>query len=86
MQNQNGLRAETLNDRIHLLVSNLKTAASSFKDRATEAKSHAATIAAKTGRAIKAHPLVAIGVALGAGYLTGRLLRPVTTDAQRLGR
>lgn len=79
MQNQNGLRAETLNDQIHLLVSNLKTAASSFKDRATEAKSHAATIAgsiaAKTGRTIKAHPVVAIGVALGAGYLAVRLLR-----------
>lgn len=83
MQNQNGLRAETLNDRIHMLVSNLKTATSSFKDRATEATSHAATIggsiagsiAAKTGRAIKAHPLVALGVALGAGYLAVRLLR-----------
>jgi len=79
MQNQNGLRAETLNDRIHLLVSNVKTAASSFKDIATEAKSHAASfagsVATKTGRAIKAHPIVAIGVALGAGYLAVRLLR-----------
>ena len=79
MQSQNGLRAENLTDRIHLLVSDVKAAASSFKDIASEAKSHAASfvgpLATRTGRAIKAHPIVAIGVAVGVGYLAVRLLR-----------
>jgi ElaB/YqjD/DUF883 family membrane-anchored ribosome-binding protein len=86
MTSPNGLPASTLNDRIHSLMSNFKnvtehlsSAASSFKDRASEAKSHAAasasSLAAKTGKVIKAHPIMAIGVAVGAGYLVMRLLR-----------
>lgn len=83
MTSPNGLSASTLNDRIHSLVSNvtehLSNAAASFKHRASEAKSHAASsagsLAAKTGKVIKEHPIMAIGVAVGAGYLVMRLLR-----------
>lgn len=86
MTSPNGLSASTLSDRIHSLMSNLKnagehlsSAAASFKNKASEAKSHAASsvgsFAAKTGKVIKDHPIMAIGVAVGAGYLVMRLLR-----------
>ena len=86
MTSQNGFTAATLNDRIDSLVSNLKsvaehlsTAASSVKDKATEAKSHAASragsIATRAGKTVQAHPIAAIGVALGVGYLVMRLMR-----------
>jgi ElaB/YqjD/DUF883 family membrane-anchored ribosome-binding protein len=86
MTSQNGLTGEKLNERIDSLTSGLKnaaehvsTAAASFKERASEAKTHAAArasaIARRVGRAIQDHPFVAAGVALGAGYLVMRLIR-----------
>jgi ElaB/YqjD/DUF883 family membrane-anchored ribosome-binding protein len=86
MSTQNGLPTSTPSDRIESLKSNLKevaqhlsTTASSFKERASETKSHVAARArsfgALAGKAIKDHPIVAIGVALGTGYLVMRLIR-----------
>jgi ElaB/YqjD/DUF883 family membrane-anchored ribosome-binding protein len=77
---------ETLNDRIDSLASNLKsvvdhlsTRATSFKDKASEAKSYATasatSFADKTGKAIKDHPIAALGIAFGIGYLVMRLIR-----------
>ena len=86
MNNQNGLPAATPNDRIHSLASNVKevaehlsTAAATVKNKASEAKAHvvssARPIVAKAGRAIKEHPIMAVGLALGVGYLVMRLIR-----------
>lgn len=86
MSTQNGFASANLNDRIDSLVSNLKnvadhlsSAASTFKDKASDAKSHAVSragsIASKAGRTAQSHPIVAVGVALGVGYLVMRLIR-----------
>lgn len=86
MNIQNGLASAKLNDRIDSLVSSLKnvaehlsSAAANFKDKASDAKSHvvsrAGSITSQVGRAAKNHPIVAVGVALGVGYLVMRLIR-----------
>lgn len=83
---QNGFASAKLNDRIDSLVSNLKnvaehlsSAAAAFKDKASDAKSHAVSragsLAAKAGRSAKRHPIVAVGIGLGVGYLVLRLIR-----------
>jgi ElaB/YqjD/DUF883 family membrane-anchored ribosome-binding protein len=86
MTAQNGIPSSTSSDRIDSLKSNLKgvaqqvsTAAAAFKERASETKSHVAAgarmLGVRLGQAIKDHPVAAIGIALGAGYLVIRLIR-----------
>lgn len=76
----------TLNERIDLLAANLKsvvehlaTRAGALKDKAVEAKvqgaSKASAFTEKTARAIKDHPIAAIGIAFGVGYFIMRLVR-----------
>jgi len=86
MHAQNGIPASTSSHRIDSLKSNLKgvaqqvsTAAAAFKERASETKSHVAArarvVGVRVGQAIKDHPVAAVGIALGAGYLVMRLIR-----------
>lgn len=86
MTTQHTATSAMLTDRIDSLVSNLKnaadhlsSAAATFKHKASDAKSHAlsraGSIAAHVGKAIQDHPMVALGVALGAGFLVLRLIR-----------
>lgn len=87
MLSQNGLRGHTaINERIDSIASELKSvadrlssAAASLKDRAADAGSHARTtagsLADRAGRTIQDHPIAAIGVAFGAGFLLMRLIR-----------
>jgi ElaB/YqjD/DUF883 family membrane-anchored ribosome-binding protein len=75
-----------LNERIDALSSDLKhvvdelsSAAASLRHRAAEVGSQAASGAGslvdRTTRAIKQHPIAAIGLAFGAGYVVMRLVR-----------
>lgn len=86
MNSQNGNVAQALHERIDTIASSIKSAADQLssasataKDRASEltsrAVSGASSLGARAGRAIQAHPIVAIGIALGAGYLLMRLIR-----------
>ena len=89
MSTLNGFAPAKLNDQIDSLVSNLKhvaehlsSAAAAFKDKASDAKSHAVSrvgsIAAKAGKSARKHPFLAVAVAggaIGAGYLVMRLIR-----------
>jgi ElaB/YqjD/DUF883 family membrane-anchored ribosome-binding protein len=86
MSSHNGLAAKALHDRIDAIASNLKSvieqlssAASSVKDRASDVTSHAmsgaSSLGTRTGKAIQNHPIAAIAIALGAGYLVVRWMR-----------
>ncbi|HEX8114186.1 MAG TPA: hypothetical protein VF516_40935, partial [Kofleriaceae bacterium] len=76
----------SLDDRIDALAANLKnlvsqmsTTAAEVKGRAIDVKqrasSSAGSLAARAGRVIQDHPIAAIGVAFGVGYLVMRLIR-----------
>jgi ElaB/YqjD/DUF883 family membrane-anchored ribosome-binding protein len=86
MSSQNGHVSQALHDRIDSIASNLKSVAeqlsstaSSVKDRASDVTSHAvsgaSSLGARASKAIQDHPIAAIGIALGAGYLIMRLIR-----------
>ena len=75
-----------INDRIDNLAANLKhvvehmsARASAFKDDASQAREHASATArtffARASKVIQDHPIAAIGVAFGLGYLATRLWR-----------
>jgi len=84
MTSHNGHSA--LNERIDSIASDLKSVADRFaaaraqlRDRASDATSHARSsvgaLASRAGKAIQDHPIAAIGIAFGAGYLVMRLIR-----------
>lgn len=87
MHPQNGAKpSTTLNDPIDALKSNFKSVvehlasrAASLEDKVSEVKTNAAasvtSFASKAGKAIKDHPIAAIGIAFGVGYLLMRLIR-----------
>jgi ElaB/YqjD/DUF883 family membrane-anchored ribosome-binding protein len=87
MTSQDGIQTHSaLNARIDSIASELKgvadrlsSAASSLKDRASGVTSHArssaGSFANRASKAIQDHPIAAIGIALGAGYLLMRLIR-----------
>jgi ElaB/YqjD/DUF883 family membrane-anchored ribosome-binding protein len=80
MFSQNGHSASTrINDRIDNLATNLKSAVEQMSKQAYTAKEKASASAssfiAKTGQAIKDHPIAAVGIAFGLGYLVMRALR-----------
>lgn len=87
MSSQNGANPSTnLNDPIDMLESNFKSVvehmtsrAGALDDKASEVKTTAAasdtSFISKAGKAIKDHPIAAIGIAFGAGYLFMRLIR-----------
>ena len=74
MNPQNGT-STSVNERIDTLASNLKHVVESMASRAEHAKSSATSYAAKVGKYIKDHPIAALGVAFGTGYVLTRLLR-----------
>lgn len=76
----------SLDDRIDALAANLKslieqmaTTAAEVKARAIDVKQQASSktgsLASRAARAIQDHPIAAIGVAFGTGYLIVRLIR-----------
>ena len=78
--------SKSLDDRIDALAANLKhlveqmaTTAAEVKGRTIDieqqASSKASSLASRAARVIQDHPLAAIGVAFGAGYLMMRLIR-----------
>lgn len=78
--------SKSLDDRIDALAANLKhlveqmaTTAAEVKGRTIDIKqqtsSKASSLAARAARVIQDHPIAAIGVAFGAGYLVVRLIR-----------
>lgn len=86
MQPQNGASSSTIaSDPIDTLESNFKSVveyltgqATPPDDKAPEVKTGDAaspTFGAKATKAIKDHPIVAIGMAFGLGYLLTRLVR-----------
>jgi ElaB/YqjD/DUF883 family membrane-anchored ribosome-binding protein len=70
---------DTLEANFKSVVEVLTSGASSAEDKVSDAKKTVAAtvtaLAAKAGKAIKDHPLAAIGVAFGVGYLLMRLIR-----------
>lgn len=75
MKTQNG----TLESNFKNVVEILESAASSVDDKVSGAKKTVAkgvtSFAAKAGETIKNHPIAAIGIALGVGYLVMRMIR-----------
>ena len=70
---------ETLGDRMRDLVDFGSDRASDIKDKLSDAKdaavAGASTALDKTSKLIKQHPFIAIGVALGLGFLVMRMVR-----------
>jgi len=64
-----------ISDGIDNLASNLKSVVEQMSKQAYSAKKNASSFVAKTGEIIKAHPIAAIGIAFGFGYLVIRALR-----------
>lgn len=87
MPSHNGASlSASLDDRIDALAANLKglveqmtATAAAVKDRALDVKdqatSKAGSLASRVVRAVQDHPIAAIGVAFGAGYLVMRWIR-----------
>ena len=86
MSSQNGHAPQVLHERIDSIASSLKSAAdqlsnaaASARDHASEVTSHAASraslLGARASKAIMDHPIAALGIAFGAGYLLMRLIR-----------
>lgn len=87
MNPQNGANPSTIpNDPIDTLKSNLRSIvehltsrAASLDDKASEVRTSAVSsvtsFISKAGKAIKNHPIAAISIAFGAGYLFMRLIR-----------
>jgi hypothetical protein len=86
MKPQNGANPSMLNDPIETLESNFKSVvefltsgASAVETKVSEAKKTATagvtSFTAKVGRVIKDHPIAAIGIAFGVGYLVMRVIR-----------
>ena len=79
--NERGLheRIESIASELKIVADRLATATSPLKDRASDvtarARSGAGLLACRAGKAIQDHPIAAIGVAFGTGYLLMRLLR-----------
>ena len=72
-------RLDALKESVRGLVEMGSERASAIKDRAIDAKDAVARRGGKAinvmGRLIKDHPLAAIGIAFGIGYLVVRLVR-----------
>lgn len=86
MSSQNGHSSQVLHERIDSIASGLRsvadqlsTAASSARNRASDVTSHAvssaSSLGAKVSKLVQQHPLAAIGIAIGAGYLVLRVVR-----------
>ncbi len=87
MASQNGTHSSpTLHQRLDAVASNLKNAvhrvsaaASSLRHRASDVvqqpAARAGSFAARAREVIQAHPIAAIGITLGSGYLLVRWLR-----------
>jgi ElaB/YqjD/DUF883 family membrane-anchored ribosome-binding protein len=86
MSTHNGASVSALDDRIDALAANLKdlveqvaSTAAAVKGRVIDVKqqasSKAGSLASRATQLIQDHPIAAIGVAFGAGYLVMRLIR-----------
>lgn len=87
MPSHNGAAfSASLDDRIDALAADLKglvdqmaATAAAVKGRAIDVKDHASSkassLATRATRVVLDHPIAAIGVAFGAGYLLVRLIR-----------
>ncbi len=76
MFSQNGHSASVrINDGIDNLASNLKAVVEQMSKQAYTVKDSASSFIAKTGQTIKEHPIAALGIAFGLGYLVVRALR-----------
>ncbi len=69
---QNGTtNIDTLADNLQHVAEYLASHAESMKSSAPEAPS----FLARVGKVIKAHPIAAVGIAFGIGYLAVRIIR-----------
>jgi ElaB/YqjD/DUF883 family membrane-anchored ribosome-binding protein len=86
MNSQNGHVPQALYERIDSIAAGLKDVAdqlsstvASVKGQASDLTSHAVSRAswlrARASKAIQDHPIAAIGIAFGAGYLIMRVMR-----------
>ncbi|HEU4731700.1 MAG TPA: hypothetical protein VFT22_27580 [Kofleriaceae bacterium] len=86
MNSNNGHATRVLHDRVDAIAGNLKafidqvsSTASVVEHRASDVKartvSTASSFAAMTDKAIQDHPIAAIAIAFGAGYVLTRLVR-----------
>lgn len=86
MSSQNGHAPEALHERIDSIASGLRDVAeqlsstvASVKGQASDLTSHAVSRASwlreRASKAIQDHPIAAIGIAFGAGYLIMRMIR-----------
>ncbi|HET7505937.1 MAG TPA: hypothetical protein VFK02_33185 [Kofleriaceae bacterium] len=86
MNSHNGHANRAMHERIDSIAGNLKAfvdqlsnTAAVVEHRASDVKartvSTATSFAAQTSKAIQDHPIAAIGIAFGAGYLLMRLIR-----------
>lgn len=70
---------DSIAGNLKAFVDQLSSTATVVEHRASEVKartvSTASSLAATTGQAIQAHPVAAVGIAFGAGYLLMRLIR-----------
>jgi ElaB/YqjD/DUF883 family membrane-anchored ribosome-binding protein len=82
---RNGI-TETLGDRVSQLKQSMRGIVEYGSDRASDIKGKladakdvavggATSVIAKTGKLIKQHPFIAIGVAFGLGYVVMRMAR-----------
>jgi ElaB/YqjD/DUF883 family membrane-anchored ribosome-binding protein len=73
------MSAQTATNSVHHLFDEqfdaLKSGVKRIVDRATTKPTWFGRMASKTGETIKAHPIAAIGVALGLGYVIMRVVR-----------
>ena len=80
MATYNGTKA-TPSDPIDSLESNFKSVVEYLmssavpEDKVSDVKRNVASFASKVGKAIKNHPITALGIAFGAGYFVMRLIR-----------
>jgi ElaB/YqjD/DUF883 family membrane-anchored ribosome-binding protein len=72
-------RIESIAAELKIVADRLAAATSQLRDRASDvsaqARSGAGSLASRAGRAIQDHPIAAIGLAFGTGYLLMRLFR-----------
>jgi ElaB/YqjD/DUF883 family membrane-anchored ribosome-binding protein len=70
---------DSIAGNLQAAIDQLSSTASVVEDRASEVKartvSTASSLAARASKAIQDHPLAAVGIAFGAGYLLMRLFR-----------
>jgi len=70
---------EKVQDQVHVIVDGVEARASSVKSRALDVKNDAMArgnaFVERSREVIRAHPLKSVGIAFGAAYFGGRLLR-----------